>query len=107
MKHVKLLFAVCIMAVALSSCYSSRVLNGNVTDSDPVIKVNAKKNHFLLYGLIPLGKAQQASDYVGKRTNYVARTSWTFVDGFLNWLTCGVYTPTTTTYYVPLDEIKK
>lgn len=107
MKKVKLIAAVCVLALSLSSCYTSNVLNGNVTAKEPTVKVNSKKNHFLLWGLVPLSESQKASDFVGGKTNYVSQTSWTFVDGLLNCITFGIYTPTTTTYFVPLDESKR
>ncbi len=91
-----------------SSCYNTKVLVGNVKKNDPVVKVNSVTNHHLLYGLIPVGKTTlQNSEYVGQKENYVVKTNQTFLNGFLNWLTFGIYTPSTTTYYLPLNEVSK
>ena len=49
----------------------------------------------------------EAKEYVGDAENYVIKNSWTFLDGFLNILTWGIYTPTTTTFYVPVNEMGK
>ena len=60
------------------------------------------------YGLIPVGNTKmEAKEYVGDAENYVIKNSWTFLDGFLNILTWGIYTPTTTTFYVPVNEMGK
>lgn len=95
-----------VLMVVTNSCYTSRVLNGNVIPVEPLMEVNAKKNHFLFWGLIPLSNPQRAADYIGDKKNYVVETSWTFVDCLINALTGGIYIPITTTYYLPFDEVK-
>lgn len=103
----KLLFAAIILSASLTmtSCYTSRVYHGNVTEKTPQIEVASKSNPILLWGLLPLkGANQEAKDNVGDKKNYTTKTQWTFVDGFLNCITLGIYSPTTTKYYVPLDE---
>lgn len=103
----KLLFCL-VLALSMSSCYNSRVCVGDVKKDDPTVKVNSVTNHHFLYGLIPGGKTKiEASKYIGKRKNYVVKNNWTFLNGFLGCLTMGIYTPTTTTFYVPIDEVSK
>ncbi|WP_165022072.1 Bor family protein [Dysgonomonas sp. ZJ279] len=100
----------CLIAMAcmlMTSCYTAKVANGNIGITEPTVKVNSKKNHFLLWGLVPLGETQVAKDYVGDRTDYTTENTWTFVDGLLNCVTFGIYSPTTTSYYVPLGDVKK
>lgn len=93
------------LAVVMSSCYTSRVFHGSVTENTPQVEVSSKKNPIMLWGLLPLKNAdQKASNVVGNKTNYTTKTTWTFVDGLLNCVTLGIYTPTTTVYYVPVDE---
>ena len=48
-----------------------------------------------------------AKKYVGERENYSVKNRWTFLNGFLGCLTFGLYTPTTTTFYIPLDDVKE
>jgi len=88
----------------LTSCYTSRVFHGNVTDNTPKIQVASRTNHFLLYGLIPIGANHQASNSIGDRVNYTTVTTHTFVNGLLSAITFGIYTPTTTRFYVPLSD---
>jgi hypothetical protein len=45
-----------------------------------------------------------ANDYVGNYTDYVIKTRHSFVDYLLEYITMGIYTPTSTTYYVPLNK---
>lgn len=95
----------CLTAILLmSSCYTARIAHGNLTTDSPVVKVNSKKNHYLIEGLIPLNDGLQASKYIGDRTNYVTKNQITFVDGLLRVITFGIYTPSTTTFYVPLSD---
>lgn len=70
-----------------------------------MIKVNSHRNDILLYGLIPLNSAsKRASEFIGDRENYVIRTNQTFLNGLVSFFTFSIYTPTTTTYYIPLDR---
>ncbi len=95
---------ICAMILlGLTSCYNARVCVGDVNPETPMIKVNTVKNHHLLYGLIPVGNNKiKASKYIGNRKDYAVKNNWTFLDGFLGVITWGIYTPTTTTFYVPL-----
>lgn len=88
---------------SLSSCYSTTTCVGTQDKDAPMVEVNTVKNHFLLYGLIPVGNTKlQDNKYVGDKKDYRVKKSITFVDGLLNFLTFGIYTPSTTTYYVSL-----
>lgn len=105
MKLIKL-SCVAIATLLLSSCYTSKVSVGDMSVDAPSIKVNSVKNHALIYGLIPLSKGYDAKTYVGNKTNYVVKYQHTFVDGLLETITFGIYTPTTTSFYVPLSDAK-
>ena len=102
----KFLFA-CVCILCLSSCYNTRILVGDVKPKDPVIEVNREWNHHLLYGLIPVGKTarMEVKNYLPENENYVVKTNMTFLNGLVGWITCGIYTPTNTVYYVPLKDI--
>ena len=109
MKKTILCVSLIILSLTLSSCYSTQIAYGNdITPKTPVVKVNTEWNHHFLYGLIPGGNSKmKAKDYVEDAENYVVKTNQTLVNGLINFLTFGIYTPTTTTYYVPLKELKK
>ena len=96
------------MVATLSSCYSVTTCVGSLKPDEPAVEVNSVKNHQFLYGLIGGGKTNISdSNYVGDRKNYKVKKSFSVIDGLLNLLTWGIYTPTTTTYYVPLSEVSK
>ena len=102
MKRTINLTLVCLLSVfLLSSCYSSQVIVGDIDRHTRVQKVKSKKNHILFYGLIPVGSTSYAEDYVDIDRPFLAKTRMTFVDGLLGTITFSLYTPTTTTYYVP------
>ncbi|HEX7367143.1 MAG TPA: Bor family protein [Pelobium sp.] len=92
--------------ILFSSCYTSKVAVGDIKIDEPTVKVNSVKNHNLIYGLIPLTKGYEAKTYVGNKSNYIIKTQHSFVDGLLNVITFSIYNPTTTTFYVPLGEVK-
>ena len=96
MKRKVSLLSCLAVALLMSSCYTAKVAHGSITVDAPVIKVNSKKNHALIEGLIPLGNGLDAKKYVGGRTDYITKSQITFVDGFLRLITAGLYTPSTT-----------
>jgi hypothetical protein len=105
MSKLRLFAALLLVCFLATSCYTSRVFHGNVTDNTPQVEVASRKNHILLWGLLPLSSAsQEAKNSVGDARNYTTKTTHTFVDGLLSSLTFGIYTPTTTKYLVPLNE---
>ena len=102
----KMLFAA-LCAVCLSSCYNTKILVGDVQPKEPLVKVNSEWNHHLIFGLVPLDNATMvAKDYLSGQENYVVKTNESFLNMFVSWLTCCIYTPTQTVYYVPLRDVK-
>lgn len=94
-----------VLAVTFSSCYSTKITVGDLSPNEPMIKVNSEWNHHLIGGLIPLGNAKmRADDYVGDRDRYMVKTNQSFLNGLVGFLTLSIYTPTTTSYYLPLDQ---
>ena len=78
--------------VFFSSCYTYTVTVGN----GPQTGVETKKmNHYLIYGLAPVG-ISNAREMAGDAQNYEVKVTHTFVDGLIQVLTFGIYTPTTT-----------
>lgn len=106
MRTLKLL-ALSLALLSMGSCFTAKVAHGDMKIDDPSISVVSKKNHNLIYGLVPLTKGYDAKQYIGDRKDYVTQFQHTFVDGLLNAITFGIYNPTTTTFYVPLGEATK
>ncbi|MDR1757069.1 MAG: Bor family protein [Culturomica sp.] len=90
--------------IALSSCYNTQILVGNVTQQEPVVKVKKVWNHHAIGGLVPIGATMTANAYVGDTPNYVIKTNLSFLNGLISGITMGIYTPSQTTYYVPLRD---
>ena len=108
MRKVILCGTILLASVSLTSSYNTKVVCGDITTKTPVVKVNSEWNHHLIYGLVPLKNAKmEAKEYVGEKKNYVIKTNQTFVNMLVNAITLGLYTPTTTTYYLPIEDINK
>lgn len=96
-----LFFAIC--AIALSSCYNTKILVGNVDAKTPMVEVNSVWNHHLILGLVPLNNAtMKGEEFVAGRKDYMVKTFQTPLHFIVEWLTFGIYTPTQTTFYVPM-----
>jgi hypothetical protein len=54
-----------------------------------------KKNHYVIYGLVPLSTSDPVK-MAGDAQNYEVTVQHSFLDGLVNSLTFGVYNPTTT-----------
>lgn len=68
-----------------------------------MVEVAAKKNHILLWGLIPLASSkQEVKQVLDNKKDYQIQSQQTFIDGLLGCITLGIYTPTTTVYYLPV-----
>ncbi len=106
MSKISKVLLVAIVSVAMTSCFTSKVAVGNASVTAPSVEINKVKNPSLIGGLIPLKEGYDAKDYVGNKENYIIKNQWTFVDGLLHFVTFGVYTPTTTTFHVPLEDAK-
>lgn len=104
---MKKLLLIGVAALALSSCYNTRIIVGNVKPNEPLIKVSSEWNHHLIYGLVPLDNAtMNGENYAGPYSNYVVRTYTSFLNGLVYGLTWGIYAPTQTAYYVPLRDLE-
>ena len=80
------------MVLMLSSCYTHTYMVGNGPQTGVEVK---EKNHFVIYGLVPIATSNPHM-MAGGAENYEVTTSHTFIDGILNSLTFGIYNPTTT-----------
>ena len=105
---MKKILLVVLCGIGLSSCYNTKILVGNVQPKEPLVKVNSEWNHHLIGGLIPLDNAtMKVVDYLPNRENYIVKTNQSFVNLFVSWLTCYIYCPSQTVYYIPLRDIDK
>ncbi len=77
---------------SLTSCYTQSYMVGNGPQKGVEM---VEKSHYLVYGLAPLKTADPEQMAAGA-SDYSVTIQHSFVDGLLNVLTCGLYTPTTT-----------
>jgi hypothetical protein len=80
------------LTIFLSSCYTYTYNVGEGPKTGITVK---KPNHYLIYGLAPL-TISDPTVMAGDATDYQVTITHTFVDGLLNAITFGIYTPTTT-----------
>ena len=82
-----------VSAILLTSCYSYTSIVGEGAKGNVQ---STKWNHYVLYGLAPVGvsDSKQMADGVN---DYTVHTRQSFVNGLISGLTFGIYSPTTTT----------
>ena len=80
------------LSLFLTSCYTYTFTVGDGPQTGVTV---TEKNHYLIYGLAPL-KTSDPSTMAGGASNYEVTIQHTFIDGLLNAITWGIYTPTTT-----------
>ena len=76
----------------MTSCYTYTTVVGDGAQSGATV---TKKNHYFVYGLAQ-GAQSDPKEMAGGAENYTVVTQHTFIDGLINALTWGIYTPTTT-----------
>ncbi len=77
---------------SLSSCYTQSYMVG---DGPQKGVETVEKSHYLIYGLAPIKTADPVKMAKGA-TDYSVTIQHSFVDGLLNAITFGIYSPTTT-----------
>ncbi len=85
-------FFVLSISLLMSSCYTLTYSVGEGSKTGIEVK---QKNHYLIYGLAPVGTSDP-TEMAGGATDYTVTIQHTFVDGLINAITFGIYTPTTT-----------
>ena len=90
MRMVAIVFAT---SMLLTSCYSYTSVVGNGAQGN---SQTTKWNHYVIYGLAPVGVSDSKQMADGAE-NYTVHTRQSFVNGLVSGLTFGIYTPTTTT----------
>jgi hypothetical protein len=76
----------------LTSCYTYTYTVGEGPKTGMEVK---KMNHYLIYGLAPVG-VSDPHVMAGDAKDYSITIKHTFVDGLINAITFGIYSPTTT-----------
>lgn len=89
-KTLALIFA---STMLLSSCYTYTSVVGEGANGNKEV---TKWNHYVVYGLAPVG-VSDSKEMADGAENYEITTKQTFVNGLVSALTLGLYTPTTTT----------
>ncbi|MEJ2584268.1 MAG: Bor family protein [Robiginitalea sp.] len=77
----------------LSSCYSYTSVVGDGAQGNDTV---TKWNHYVIYGLAPVG-VSDSKEMADGAENYEVHTRHSFVNGLIAALTFGIYTPTMTT----------
>ncbi len=90
MKMMTVVFAA---SMLLTSCYSYTSVVGKGAQGN---SQTTKWNHYVIYGLAPVGVSDSKQMADGAE-NYTVHTRQSFVNGLVSSLTFGIYTPTTTT----------
>ncbi len=90
-QFLSLFFAIGV-TMLMSSCYSYTHTVGKGPQSGVIVK---EKNHYFIYGLAQGGQSNPKA-MAGGSDDYQVTIKHTFIDGLLNGLTLGIYTPTTT-----------
>ncbi len=81
------------LTLFIKSCYTYAYVVGDGAQTGIEYK---KKNHYFIYGLAQ-GTQSNAEEMAGGAKDYDVTIQHTFVDGLINAITFGIYTPTTTT----------
>lgn len=80
------------ISFSLTSCYTYNLTVGEGAQTGAEYR---EKNHYLIYGLASISTSDP-SEMAGGAEDYEVTITHTFVDGLINAITFGIYTPTTT-----------
>ena len=92
-KTMKMMTVVFAASMLLTSCYSYTSVVGKGAQGN---SQTTKWNHYVIYGLAPVGVSDSKQMADGAE-NYTVHTRHSFVNGLVSAITFGIYTPTTTT----------
>ena len=92
-KSMNMLAIVFAASLLLTSCYSYTSVVGSGAQGN---SQTTKWNHYVLFGLAPVGVSDSKQMADGAE-NYTVHTRQSFVNGLVSGLTFGLYSPTTTT----------
>jgi hypothetical protein len=89
---LKLAFVVA-LAMTMTSCYTFTATVGKGPQTGTKVVAH---NHYVIAGLAPISTAN-TKELAGDAKDYSITVTHSFIDGLLNMLTGGIYTPTTVT----------
>ena len=89
----QLFFGAILCCFLCTSCYTYTSVVGSGAKGNQEV---TKWNHYVIYGLAPVGVSDSKVMAEGAN-DYTVTTRQTFVNGLVGILTIGIYTPTTTT----------
>jgi len=90
-RSILIAIAIC-TSLLFTSCYTYTFNVGEGAQSGATFK---GKNHYFIYGLAQ-GDQTDYKSLAGNAENYTVTIKHSFVDGLINAITFGIYTPTTT-----------
>ena len=93
MRKLSTIATALVLAVSLTSCYSYTTVVGKGAQGNTSV---SKWNHYVVYGLAPVG-VSNAKEMAAGAEDYTVKTEQSFVNGLVSALTFGIYSPTTTT----------
>ena len=93
MKMFKIVCLVLLSVFLLSSCFTYKTAVGDGPMGEEKVK---QWNHYLLWGLVPIGVSDN-KEMAGGAADYEVKTQTTFLNGLISGLTAGIYASTTTT----------
>lgn len=85
------IFLLGLFIVGFSSCYTFNFSVGDGAQGDREV---VEKNHYVIYGLVPVATADPGAMAKGA-DDYDVEISHTFIDGLINAITGGIYNPVT------------
>ncbi|HRB70935.1 Bor family protein [Flavobacterium sp. WV_118_3] len=80
-------------SMLLTSCYTYTSVVGKGAQGN---QQTTKWNHYVIYGLAPVG-VSDSKQMAGGAQDYTVTTKQSFVNGLISAITFGIYTPTVTT----------
>ncbi len=89
----KILGVTLVCVFLMTSCFSYTAIVGEGAKGNKTVK---KWNHYVIYGLAPVG-VSDSQEMAGGAKDYEITVEQTFINGLIAALTWGIYTPTTTT----------
>ncbi len=93
MRFLKVLGVTILFSFLMTSCYTYTTVVGEGAQGNTEV---SQWNNYFIYGLVP-GNISDSQQMAGGAENYEVKVQQTFINGLLNGLTFGIYTPTTTT----------
>lgn len=108
MKKKLFLMMAVIACLSLSSCYSHQLYVGGMKIDEPKTVLTTRNNNHFLFGVIsPNSNKQNIDRYTKGHTKYAIKNNVTFLNVFLEAVTCGIYAPSRTTFYIPSENSSK